>query len=119
MKSKEQALLEWVSDEIKFDDTHLSGKLLFTREEFAGLCKLMRGRSGASVPVLQEAIDNLKNVMRRASWNPDNTEAWLDGFFAPENLVRFIDAYEIKRKLTKKDENLHKLLDESLFNVMK
>lgn len=119
MKSKEKALSEWVSDEIAFDATHLSGKTVFTRAEFSDTCRILRGRSGASVPVLQEPIENLKNVMRRAGWSPDKTEAWLDTFFAPENLVMFIDPYEIKRKLTKKDAALRKMMDESLFNVMK
>jgi hypothetical protein len=119
MKPQAKALEEWVSDEILFDDTHLSGKTVFTREEFGMACRMMRGGAGMSVPVLHEAIEKVKGAMRRAAWSPDKIDAWLDSFFAPGHLVRYVDTYEIKRALTKKDSKLHELIDGTLFNVMK
>lgn len=121
MKTKEKALAEWVSDEILFDDTHLTGFKVFTRAEFTGACKLMRGqKSGASVPLLQEPIIQLWNAMTKcAFWTEERAHAWLDRFFAPENLVRFTDPYTIKSALVRKTKSLQANASGTLYNVLK
>ena len=120
MKTKEKALAEWVTDEINFDDTHLSGKTVFTRAEFIVCCANMRGKkTGVSVPVLQEALGHLTSAMNAASWTPPQMELWLDSFFAPDNLIRFLDPYTIKNALASKAKNLRAAARGTLFNSMK
>lgn len=120
MKPKEKALLEWVNDEIVFDDTHLSGKTVFNRAEFAVCCAKMRGtKEGVSVPVLHDALTNLRISMRAAGWSDIRASAWLDSFFMPENILRFNDPYTIKSALERKTKNLRDSSRGTLFNVMK
>lgn len=120
MKPKEKSLLEWVNDEILFDDTHLSGKTVFTRTEFAVCCAKMRGpKDGVSVPVLQETIAHLILSMRAAGWSDDRASAWLDSFFVPENMLRFTDPYTVKSALERKTKNLRDSSRGTLFNIMK
>lgn len=120
MKTKEKALSEWVSDEILFDDTHLSGKTMFTRSEFAQCCARMRGKkTGVTVPVLQEALGRLTSAMNVAHWLETQIVAWLDNFFAPESLVRFTDPYTIKSAIERKAKNLRANAHGTLFNILK
>lgn len=120
MKAKDKALAEWVSDEILFDDTHLSGKTVFTRAEFAVCCANMRGKkTGVSVPVLHETVTKLTGAMQSTGWQSHQIEAWLDHFFAPENLIRFIDPYTIKSVLAQQAKKIRALAHGTLFEIMK
>jgi len=99
MKDKAKALTEWALGEITFEIGSERESFNLTQEQFAIICKRMRGKEAPSLPILEEDIAQLKTHMRRskpAKDALDRTEAWLDEFFQPSRILQYRSIYEVK-----------------------
>lgn len=93
MKTAEQVLNEWCSDEIEFSfgvNTPSSGK--HTRESLHDTGLGMRGGSFFS-----EDFKWVYTCFEKVrGWDTETTDKWIDDFFKAENLARFCSPMEVK-----------------------
>lgn len=124
MKTQEQALTEWASDEIfmSFDKENTGIRTCYTREAFEKFCAQHRSAFHGCEPesTMVELVDTIYAVgkeigisLTKSGCSAEEIRQWADNFFSPQRMVLYEKFDEIIEELKGQDVLLGFLADKS------
>lgn len=103
MKSKQQALMEWVTDRVAFRTDALGNPYFWDRAGFQEHCEIMRRRFGGKIQ--RQVYSMLPEVV-------EDIVVWTDRFFQPANILKLSSEAEVLVILDRKVQLINKALKE-------
>jgi hypothetical protein len=103
MKTDEQVLEEWISDEIKFDAGPCG--LQFTKKDFSEFCQMFlnsQQTGDIAFPELDRVFrtrDEARKALQSCGWPDAKIDSWMKTFMSAQNFSKYTGTDEVATAL--------------------